>query len=63
MGIQTLKYIIVDLQKELQGPIALTMTILVIPNETELRAENQEKEIKELKDELVVVTNQLNHKS
>ena len=43
MEIQTLKSIIVYLQKELQGPIAATMEIPVIPNETDLREEKKEK--------------------
>ena len=43
MEIQTLKSIIVDLQKELQGPFFVTMVIPVIPNETELMEEKKEK--------------------
>ena len=39
------------------------MVIPVIHNEKKLKAKNKEKEIKKLKDELVVVTNQLNHKT
>ena len=38
------------------------MEIPIIPNETKLREEEQGKEIKKLKVELVEVTNQLNHK-
>ena len=41
MEIQTLKSKIVDLQKELQGLVVVTMAILVIPNETELREEKE----------------------
>ena len=62
MEIQTLKYTIVDLQKELQVPTATMMEIPIIPNETELREEEQEKEIKKPKVELDEFTNQFNHK-
>ena len=37
MEIQTLKYRIVDLEKELKGPTAMMSAILVLPNETKLR--------------------------
>ena len=52
MEIQTLKSRIVDLQKDLQGPTTMTITIPFIPNETEFRVEEMEKEIKKLKVEL-----------
>ena len=63
MEIQTLKSRIVDLRKELQGLVVVTVTITIIPNEIELRAEEQEKEIRKLKVELDEVTNQVNHKT
>ena len=43
METQTLKFIITDLQKELQGPVVVTMVIPIIPNETELREKKKEK--------------------
>ena len=61
MEIQTLKSIIIDLQKELQGLSVVTMEIPAIPNETNLREKEQEKEIHNLKRELTEVKNQLKH--
>ena len=62
MEIQTLKSIIADLWKQLQGPTAMMMEIPVIPSETDLRVEEQQKEINKLKVELAEVINQLNYK-
>ena len=45
MEIQALKSTIADLEKELKGPAAAMSAIHVLPNETELRAKEQEKEI------------------
>ena len=42
MEIQTLKSRIVDLEKELKEPPAVMRAILVLPNEIELRAKEQE---------------------
>ena len=61
MEIQTLKSRIVDLEKELKGPTAMMSAIPVLPNETKLREKEQEKEIHNLKHELIEVKNQLKH--
>ena len=57
MEIQTLKSRIADLEKELKGPAAAMSAIHVLPNETELRAKEQEKEIHNLKREVTEVKN------
>ena len=57
MEIQTLKSTIDDLEKEIQSTAAVTIEILVIPNEIELTEKEQEKEIKKIKVELDKVTN------
>ena len=57
MEIQTLKSTIADLEKELKGPVAAMSAIPVLPNETELREKEQEKEIHNLKHELTEVKN------
>ena len=57
MEIQTLKSRIADLEKELKGPAATMSAIPVLPNETKLRAKEQEKEIHNLKHELTKVNN------
>jgi len=57
MEIQTLKSTIADLEKELKGPVAAMTAIPVLPNETELREKEQEKEIHNLKRELTEVKN------
>ena len=59
--IQTLKTTIADLEKELKGPFVAMSAILVLPNETELREKEQEKEIHNMKRELTEVKNQLKH--
>ena len=61
MEIQTLKSTIVDLEKELKGPTVAMSAIPVLPNETELRAKEQEKEIHNLKHELTKVKKKLKH--
>ena len=61
MEIQTLKSKIDDLEKELKGPATAMSAILVLPNETKLRAKEQEKEIHNLKRELIEFKNQLKH--
>ena len=57
MEIQTLKSTIADLEKELKGPDAVMSAILVLPNETELREKEHDKEIHNLKHELTKVKN------
>ena len=49
------------MEKELKGPNAAMSAIPVLPNEIELRAKEQEKEIHNLKHELTEVKNQLKH--
>ena len=55
MKIQKLKSTIADLEKELKGPASAMSAIPVLPNETKLRAKEQEKEIHNLKHELTKV--------
>ena len=61
MEIQTLKSTIANLEKELKGPVPVMTAIHVLPNETESREKEQEKEIHNLKRELTEVKNQLKH--
>ena len=61
MEIQTLKFTIADLEKELKGLAAVMSAIPILPNETKLRAKEKEKEIHNLKRELTEVKNQLKH--
>ena len=61
MEIQTLKSTIVDLEKKLKVPATAMTAIPILPNETESREKEQEKEIHNLKRELTEVKNQLKH--